>query len=319
MGNINVASVGAKGLAGEIGKKGTVTDMAFYEVKDGKDSVTLLEPSKYPERLASLFYSVQMGDFVLLTVDAIDASLGETVVMLDAMGKDKGWIVLRNYIQPEQVKPLIAGTCLEKYELKENDPIALREALVAMAKSTVREAGEGSRGSVPIDSHFNVKGVGTVVLGAVSEGWVRVHDKMTVWPIGKEVILRSIQIHDVDAEVGVHGDHVGLALKGVESDELEKGYVASTDPGLKNTKEVEGKVSYVKYWPKPLEQGMVVHVGHWMQVLPCRVEAAGASKDDTVRLVVDTETPLVHAPGDKGLVMYLEGGKLRVVGTIELP
>lgn len=56
MGNLNIAFVGAPGLAPSIGKKGTVTDMTFYEVKDGTDSITLIEPSKYPEKLSSLFY-----------------------------------------------------------------------------------------------------------------------------------------------------------------------------------------------------------------------------------------------------------------------
>lgn len=319
MGNINVSVVGGQGLAGEIGKKGTVTDMAFFERKKGDDSITLLEPCKYPDRLSSLFYTVQMGDFVILVVDEIDSNLGETVVMVDAMKKDKGWIVLRNYIQPEQVKPLIAGTALENYEFREADPIALGEELIAMAKSEVREAGEGTCGSCPIDSHFNVKGVGTVALGAVSDGWFKVHDKMTVWPLDKEVVLRSIQKHDVDAPDGVRGDHVGLALKGIDSDDLERGFVVSTDPDMKTTKEIEGKVDYVRFWPKPLEAGMVVHVGHWMQALPCRIESAGPGKDDPVRMTVGTEIPLIHPPGDMGLIMYLEGGKLRVVGTIALP
>ena len=99
MGNLNIAVLGAKDYASKIGKKGTVTDMTFYDHKSGTDSFTLIEPSKYPEKLSSLFYSVAMSEFAILVVDKIDASLGETIVMTDVLGIDRGWIILQNYIE----------------------------------------------------------------------------------------------------------------------------------------------------------------------------------------------------------------------------
>ncbi len=317
MGNLNIAMVGAPGLAAAMGKKGTVSDMTFYEVKQGADSITMIEPSKYPEKLSSLYYAVEMSEFVVLTVEALDAALGETLVMLDAAGRDKGWIVLRNYIQPEQLKPLLAGTAAEHYEFRTEDINQMRTDLVGMAAAEHRVPGEGSCGSCPVDSHFNVKGVGTVVLGSVADGWFRVHDKMTVWPLQKEVVLRSIQKHDIDCEDGVKGDHVGLALKGIESDELDRGYVCSTDPALKMTKKIAGKVVMSKYWRTPLKEGMMIHVGHWMQMVPVHVDAAAGDKGADVTLTLEAE--MIHKPGDRAIVMYLDAGKLRVIGTIALP
>ena len=52
MGNLNVVVAGSKDFANAVGKKGTVTDMTFFEIKKGNDSVTLIEPSKYPEKLS---------------------------------------------------------------------------------------------------------------------------------------------------------------------------------------------------------------------------------------------------------------------------
>ena len=319
MGNLNIAVLGAKDYASKIGKKGTVTDMTFYDHKSGTDSFTLIEPSKYPEKLSSLFYSVAMSEFAILVVDKIDASLGETIVMTDVLGIDRGWIILQNYIQPEQLKPLLAGTCLEGYEYKEDDPIKLREELIAMAKTEAKAPGEGTCGSCPVDSHFNVKGVGTVVLGSVIDGYFRKHDKMTVFPIKREVILKSIQKHDLDADDGVKGDHVGLALRGIESDELDRGYVVTTDPSVKMSRKVEGNVSLIKYWPSPLKEGMVLHIGHWMQMVPCRVTAVDDGSDfRTAKVTFELESDMIHKPGDKATIMYLEGGKLRVAGSVVL-
>lgn len=320
MGNLNIAVLGAKDYAGKIGKKGTVTDMTFYDHKAGTDSFTLIEPSKYPEKLSSLFYSVGMSEFVILVVDKIDSFLGETIVMVDSLGIDKGFIILQNYIQPEQLKPLLAGTSLEGYEYREDDPIKLREELIAMAKSEGRKAGDGTCGSCPVDSHFNVKGVGTVVLGSVIDGHFKKHDKMTVFPIKREVILKSIQKHDLDADDGVRGDHVGLALRGIESDELDRGFVVTTDPSVKMTRSVSGKVSLVKYWPSPLKEGMVLHIGHWMQMVPCRITAVDDGSDfRSAQVTFELDSDIIHKPGDKAIIMYLEGGKLRVAGSVVLP
>jgi hypothetical protein len=64
----------------------------------------------------------------------------------------------------------------------------------------------------------------------------------------------------------------------------------------------------------------VLHLGHWMQFLNCKVEAAtndGDWRKPTLKL--DLEKELVHYPGDEAVLTYLENGKLRVAGTITLP
>jgi selenocysteine-specific translation elongation factor len=317
MGNINVAVVGGKDFAPSVGKKGTVTDVTFYEIKKGDDSVTLIEPSKYPDKLSSLFYSVSMSEYAILVVDAIDSRLGETIVMVNAMGLDKGWIVLRNFIQKEQLAPLLADTCLTGYEYIEDDAVKTREMLVSFAGTRTKVPGEGTCGSCPVDSHFNVKGVGTVVLGSVIDGYFKKHDKMRVLPLNKEVVLKSIQKHDLDSDFGYEGDHVGLALRGIDSDELDRGYVLTTDASVKMSKTVSGKAEMVKFWPSPVKEGMVFHVGHWMQMIPGRVESSsGEAKSPDLRIELDTQ--IIHKPGDRALMMYLEGGKLRVMGSITL-
>ena len=320
MGNLNVVVLGAKDLADKVGKKGTVTDMTFFEIKKGNDSVTLIEPSKYPEKMSSLFYSVGMSEFAILIADKIDSYLGESILMADAFGINKGWIILRNYIQPEQLAPILAGTCLEGYTYIEEDATKIREDLIEMAQKEGRTAGEGSCGSCPVDSHFNVKGVGTVVLGSVVDGHFKKHDKMRVFPIGKEIVLKSIQKHDIDADNGVKGDHVGLALRGIDSEELDRGFVITTDPSMKMTRKVSGQVNLVKYWPSPLKEGMVLHVGHWMQMIPCRITMVDNGEDfKSANIDMEFESDMIHKPGDMAALMYLEGGKLRIVGSMTLP
>ena len=319
MGNLNVAVLGAKDLADKVGKKGTVTDVTFFEIKRGSDSVTLIEPSKYPEKLSSLFYSVGMSEFAILVVDKIDSFLGESILMVDIFKIKNGWIILRNYIQKEQLTPLITGTSLENFVYIEEDHVKMREDILDIAQKEARKPGAGSCGSCPVDSHFNVKGVGTVVLGSVIDGYFRKHDKMQVFPIKKEVVLKSIQKHDIDADDGVKGDHVGLALRGIESEELDRGYVLTTDPSIKMTRKIIGKAELIKYWPLPIKEGMVLHLGHWMQMIPCRITGVDNGSDfRNPNLTIEIETDIIHKPQDIAVMMYLEGGKLRIVGSVKL-
>jgi len=318
MGNLNVVVLGSKDLAGNIGKKGTITDMTFFNLKKGDDSVTLIEPTKYPDKMSSLFYAAAMSEFVILVAEKIDSTLGETILMIDCMGIDKGWIILRNYIQEEQLRPLLSGTSLQSYTITEDDPVKLREDLLVLAAKMDRGS-NATCGSVPVDSHFNVKGVGTVVLGSVIDGSVKKHDKMRILPLNETVILKSIQKHDVDSDDCVKGDHVGLALRGIESERLDRGYVLTTDGSVKLTKNIKERAKLVKYWPAPLKEGMVMHIGHWMQMVPCRIKTIDNGSDWREPLVeIELETDVIHRPGDLGMMMYLEGGKLRVVGKIEL-
>lgn len=320
MGNLTVAVVGSPDYAKDLGKKSTASDMTFYDIKRGDTTVTFVEPTKYPERLSTLFHAAAMADAALVVVDEINPVLGETIVMLDCVGVTKGWLLLRNYITPDQLAPFLKGTALENYEAVQDDHTALREIFLAEAgRVDASEPQGGSRGSVPVDHHFDVKGVGTVILGRVADGHIRKHDRMRVLPGDKEAEVRSIQKHDDDYDWAVRGERVGLALKGITADELDRGVVLTTDRSAVVKTDLKCAAEVVKYWLNPITKGMVLHVGHWMQFVPARVDDVSDSGDRRRPLVtMQLQKPLVFRPGERAVLAYLEGGKLRVVGTIKL-
>ncbi|MFZ1897661.1 EF-Tu/IF-2/RF-3 family GTPase [Methanoregula sp.] len=323
MSNITVAVLAPNGFSDALGKKGTTSDITFYNLKRGESTVTFIEPTRYPEKLSSLFYTISLADRVILVVDEITATFGETVLMLQCAGKAHGYIIFRNYLLPDQIAPLIKGTVLEHYETIENDPVGLREKLLdAAAKMTAHQKAKegGNGGTLPIDHHFNVKGVGVVVLGCVTHGVIKKHDSLKVLPTAKTAQVRSIQKHDDDAETAVTGDRAGLALKGIEADDLDRGYVLTNDQAIKCSSVVTGRAQLIKYWPAPLKEEMVIYLGHWMQFLPARLTKVTAEGDWRMpELTFTLEKELVYPPGARMVLHYLEGGKLRVVGTFTLP
>lgn len=319
MGNLNVAVLGKLGYSRALAKKGTSTDITLYNYKKGENTLTFVEPTSYPDRLAPLFYACSLAKKAIVVVDELNSTLGESLVMLQCCGVKSGYFVLRNYITPDKVQPLLKGTILENYKFVADEPIPLREELaVDTAKTTLSTKKE--IGTVPIDHAFNVKGIGAVVLGTVVDGIVKKHDVMNVFPGAKKAQIRSIQKHDDDFVSAYEGDRVGLALRNVKVDDLDRGTVLTNDTTIKLSKKFEASASIVKYWSTPIKQGMVLHLGHWMQVLNCKVKAVKDGDDwRKPTLTLSLEKEIVHRPNDRAVLMYLEGGKLRVTGTINLP
>ncbi|VVB64471.1 Elongation factor 1-alpha [uncultured archaeon] len=319
MANLNVAVLGAQDYAKDLGKKGTTSDLTFYNLKKGAQTVTLIEPTRYPERLPPLFYALSMARKVILIVDQINPAFGESVIMLQCLGLKDGLVVLRNFISREQIAPLIKGTVVDGYEFVEDDNNAIRERLLQDVEKMETDC-DSTVGTMPVDHFFNVRGIGTVVLGCVVEGAIHKHDELMVLPGKKTAQVRSVQKHDEDFDCAGVGDRTGMALKGIEVDELDRGTILTNDKSIKTISSLEAKAELVKYWPTPIKEGMVLHIGHWMQFVPARVVAVKAEADwhkPTLTLALDKT--LVHKSDARGVLTYPEGGKLRVAGTIDLP
>ena len=239
MGNITVAILGAQGYGSNLAKKGTSTDITLYNLKKGEDTVTFIEPTRYPERLAPLFYACALAKEAIIVVDELTATFGEQLVMLQCSEIKSGYIVLRNYIPKEKIQPIIKGTILENFEFMEDDANQLRERLLADAAKQKPASDTQTIGTVPVDHAFNVKGVGVVVLGIVAYGTVQKHSTLNVLPALKTAQVRSIQKHDDEFDIASEGDRVGLALKNVEVEDLDRGTILTNDPSIKTSTKLQ--------------------------------------------------------------------------------
>jgi selenocysteine-specific translation elongation factor len=320
MGNLTVAVLGKQGYSGTLAKKGTSTDITLYNIKKGENTITLIEPTRYPDRLSPLYYACSLSKKAIVVVDELNPTLGEQLVMLECCRINSGYFVLRNYVTQEKIESIVKGTILENYKFVPDEPSTLKEALMADATQTVAITEEQTPGTIPVDHAFNVKGVGTVILGLVANGIIQKHDIMKVLPGTKTTHIRSIQKHDENFDSAIEGDRVGLALKNLKVDDIDRGTVLTNDPTIKTSKQIESSANLVKYWSIHFKVGMVLHIGHWMQSLKCTIESVSDKGDwRKPTLVLSLEKEIVYCPGDTAVLLYLEGGKLRVAGILELP
>ncbi len=103
----------------------------------------------------------------------------------------------------------------------------LLAALRTAATATPSRDGAG-RARLPVDRSFSLHGIGTVVTGTLWSGTLTAGTTVTVEPAGREVRVRSLQIHGEDADRAGAGSRVAAALVGIERAEVPPGAVLWT-------------------------------------------------------------------------------------------
>jgi selenocysteine-specific translation elongation factor len=317
---LTVTLLGNQDAKRELGKVGTQSDLHLHEFKEGDRHAITIVPVKYPESVKPLSYAVLSCDAAVLVVDKITAQVGEQILAADAAGLARGVLVLQNYLQPDQLKPLLKGTTLESWDVvtEENWP-AIRALLGKVPARGAKDAFV----AVPIDHHFNVKGVGAVVLAVVRQGVLKKGDTLYAYPDKVICPVRSIQIHDVDHNEAVPGDRVGLALRNTPPEMLDRGMVlAAADAPVKvhaAGTAVSFRLKRSPFSKQPLKAGAVLQIGAGMQYVPLRLtaDAPGPGQEGDVQGTL--EKGLVHLPGERAVLWHQDNVPQRVVGGLVLP
>jgi selenocysteine-specific translation elongation factor len=306
---VTVAVVGATDVAKELGKKGTASDLSLFNaVRDGH-AVTLVEPTQFPEKFPPLVTALAMADRCLLVVQELTRPVAETIATVDVTDVPTT-IVLGSAVGAEELGRALKGGRLETAERIPLDLPHLRELVDGWTAPVVD-------GPVlaPIDHAFPVKGVGTVALGVVRRGTLRAHEELRLWPTEKKVEVRSIQVHDIDRKDAGCGERVGVALRGVEADEISRGQTLAPDGSLRAGPTLTGgPLGKCRYYRGDLRAGAQLHVMVGLQSAPASLDELGDAK---VRMTADR--PLAYATGTPVFVFDLSvPAGPRIVGRFEI-
>lgn len=168
-------------------------------------------------------------------------------------------------------KQLTNGMHINSYEGIENGPITIRQKLLSLE---LQKDKDKSHTEIMIDNFFMVKSLGLVVLGKVVRGKAEVHDKLTILPAGKEVEIKSIQIHDKDVKNCELG-RLGAVLKGIEYEQMDKGSLLVANQSqfvCAESFELEASVS--KFSKKGIEENGVYYLSYGLQFVHAKAGCA---------------------------------------------
>jgi selenocysteine-specific elongation factor len=179
-------------------------------------------------------------DLFLLVVAADDGVMPQTVEhlsIIELLGVDRGVVALTKAdlvdeelleLATDDVRGFLAGTpygASEVVAVSARDGRGVDDLLAALERAATQvEAGRlGGAARLPVDRVFPLKGVGTVVTGTVWRGEIRTGDAMVVLPSGARAVVRSLQVHDHDAEMVGAGTRAGVNLRGLDRVEVRRG------------------------------------------------------------------------------------------------
>jgi elongation factor Tu len=88
---------------------------------------------------------------------------------------------------------------------------------------------------MPIEDVFGIKGRGTVATGRVERGVVKVGEEVEIVGIRdpKKTVVTGVEMFRKLLDAGEAGDNVGLLLRGLERDDIERGQVVSKPGSVK--------------------------------------------------------------------------------------
>ena len=327
--------IGSDDLAKSIAKATDQRDVHTYVHKesgaDGPRILSLIRPAKMPERIRPFFNSLCAARVGLLEVTGIDATFGEVLVGFSAAGITKGIYVINpaegEWIDEDQVKAFIAQAGLSSWQQSGNDGIELRSALYGLMDeiSSDLESAKQDPLVVPIDQHFNVKGIGLVAIGYVQSGSVSVHDELHLLPAEGPGTVKSLQVMDDDVEQAVAGDRVGIALRNAKEEHLTGGSLIihpaiedknkgiSVPLSLDEHKRSSIELSTSPFQKRILAVGDVVHASVDLQFVVGRIESMDSG------LEVAWESPLFIRKENPPVVILAQlDSKPRVMGSAKL-
>jgi selenocysteine-specific elongation factor len=328
---------GRTGLAAILGKKGTESDIALYNFIKGNDVFSFADAIGYPASIKSLINAINLSDIALVCVPStgLNSQVGECIVALDLLGSRHGLFVITmaDKSNPvalaelsEKIKAITKGTNLEKWETV---PVStttfegierLKEKLFALSDEA-KKANAALNDLPPriiVDHFFNVTGIGTVVLGVVTRGTIRVHDQFTLFPVKRPVEVRSIQSNDVDMKTAPAGTRVGLALKGVQSKEFDRGYIMSKDESVASKLTLQCRLSK---FTQPPGVGDAVHLFTGLQDMPATISSISIGGKDATQaqagseciISITAQKEIAYSKNDRFLIAQLNNPKQRFV------
>ncbi len=156
--------------------------------------------------------------------------------------------LLNKYKFPGDTTPIIRGAAFPALQ-NPKDPEKtkciqeLMDALDAHVPEPTRETDKPFLMSV--EDVFSIKGRGTVATGRIDRGMVKVGDECEIVGFNKtsmKTVVTGVEMFNKTLDSGMAGDNVGLLLRGVEKEQIERGQVLAKPKSINPHTKFEGEV-----------------------------------------------------------------------------
>jgi len=137
--------------------------------------------------------------------------------------------LLSEYEFPGDDTPIVKGSALKALEGPESEWAAsiqeLMDAIDSFIPEPVRQTDKPFL--MPVEDVFSITGRGTVATGRIERGQIKVGEEVELVGLGaaKKTVVTGVEMFRKLLDAGLAGDNVGLLLRGVGKEEIERGMV----------------------------------------------------------------------------------------------
>lgn len=301
--SLNISFIGGNEFLKEFGKQGTLSDIVLYDRKQKDRIFTMVAPVSFPDKIQTLPQVLNMTEVVVLNVTALDKYLAEQIIAIDSLNIKNGFLLHSYDIDDQRLAKMIKGTVIENFKRIEN---------LEILKNEINDLNSNSQEGdliLPIDHSFDVKGVGTVILGGIKQGRVKVYDKLRIQPSNKEILIKSIQMHDDPVNEAFSPARVGLAVKGITPHEIERGDIICSGETMKRatTEVLVTDFSKNKYFNNDITESQTYLLSVGLQIKPVKILSDGS------KIILSLEKPIAYYKQQRFLILKPDSKTTRII------
>lgn len=301
VGSVNFVVLGEQSIANDFGKKGTSTDLTLFDKKESDIIRSWVVPNGFPDKIQPLFQSINLAEYVIFYVGSLDKFTGEQIIALDILHRKDGIISHTYEVDENRLNAMIKGTVLEQYKHVSSSDIK-------QEINKLQPLSKEGKTKIVIDHCFDVKGVGTVVLGKVVQGKVKQYDNLKLFPNGAEVMIKSIQMHDDPVEEAISPARVGLSIKGATVDDINRGDYLCEDTSQNIQSELELNFTQNPFYKGTIAENQMCLVSVGMQIKAAKFKSINPFK-------LQLEKPVVCDKNEICVILKPESQTVRILGS----
>ena len=159
--------------------------------------------------------------------------------------------LLSDYEYPGDEIPIIQGSALKALENPDDADATkcIQELVDALdAYIPIPERAVDKPFLMPVEDVFSITGRGTVPTGRIDRGIVHVGDEMAILGLGanRKTVVTGVEMFRKILDEGQAGDNVGILLRGVNKDEIQRGMVIAAPGSITPHTKFKGEVYVLK-------------------------------------------------------------------------
>ena len=282
-------------------ERGISIDLGYapLDLPDGR-RLSLVDVPGHERFVRNMVAGATGIDLFLLVVDAGEGARPQTrehLAILRLLGIERGVVAVtkadavdaeRLELALEEARKLVPGAEVVGVSAKTGTGLDELRAALGRAADIVADSNYLELPArLYVDRVFSLRGIGTVATGTLWSGSVGEGDVLRAEPGGRDVRVRSVQVHDRPVQRAEAGQRVAVALPGVERRDLRRGDALVAPGAFSPSYRLDVLLDELE----PVGAAVTVH--HGTSAVPARVARSGRYAQ--LRLAV----PLVAARGDR--------------------